>query len=226
MCHVSSQDAFYLVLVASLIENAGLLSTIRVQMNFERMRWEWRGWLMEVLKRPQDAIAAYKQAYASNTSRWQLAHVIGFLYEQSGNHAEAEAWLVRACEGNPKSGDAWFNLGFIRDKARRWPKAIEAFQKAVALAPNQDRAWYGMGLAQAHLGNHAEAAKALEEAARLQPMNGHAWYALGMAYHHLHEPEQVKRAAEQLAQFDPQRAKVFIRETERADLHHLVAHLD
>ena len=56
-------------------------------------------------------------------------------------------------------------------------------------------------------------------------MNGHAWYALGMAYHQLHEPDQVRRAAEHLAQFDPQRAKVFIRETDRADLQHLVEHL-
>jgi Flp pilus assembly protein TadD len=151
---------------------------------------------------------------------------VGFLYAQAGNHAEAEAWLVRVCEAESGNGEAWFNLGFIRDKAHQWPQAIEAFRKAVDLVPNQDRAWYGMGMAQAHLGQHAEAAKALEEAARLQPMNGHAWYALGMAYHHLHEPDQVKRAAEQLAQFDPQRARVFIRETERADLHYLVAHLD
>jgi tetratricopeptide (TPR) repeat protein len=225
LCHVSSDPSFYLVLNGLLVENSMLIFDWK-NMNFDRLRWEWRGQLMEWLRRPQDAIAAYEQAYASEPSRWQLAHVIGFLYEQSGKHAEAEAWLVRACEANPGGGDAWFNLGFIRDKAHRWPEAIDAFQKALELVPNQDRAWYGMGMAHAHLGHHAEAARALEEAARLQPMNGHAWYALGMAYHHLHEPDQVKRAAEQLAQFDPQRARVFIRETERADLHHLVAHLD
>jgi tetratricopeptide (TPR) repeat protein len=195
-------------------------------MNLDRMRWEWRGWLMEKLRRPLEAIDAYKAAFAADPACLRNAHLIGFLYEQAGHHAEAEAWLARVCEREPGNGEAWFNLGFIRDKAGRWADAVEAFERAVALVPNQDRAWYGMGMAQAHLGRHADAARALEEASRLQPMNGHAWYALGMAYHRLHEPEQVKRAAEQLAQFDPQRAKVFIRETERADLHYLVTHLD
>lgn len=195
-------------------------------MNFDQWRWALRGWLMEKMGRPQEAITAYERAYASDSSRLRFAHLVGFLHAQRDDFAKAEAWLAKVCELEPGNGEAWFNLGYIRDKAHRWGGAIEAFNKAVELVPNQDRAWYGMGMAHAHLGRHDEAAKALEEAARLQPMNGHAWYALGMAYHHLHEPEQVKRAAEQLAQFDPQRAKVFIRETERADLHHLVAHLD
>jgi Flp pilus assembly protein TadD len=194
-------------------------------MNFEQWRWALRGWLMENLQRPRDAIFAYERAYSADTSRLRFAHLIGFLHAQQNEFAKAEAWLARVCDLEPNNGEAWFNLGFVRGKAHRWVEAIEAFSKAVELAPNQDRAWYGMGMAHAHLGNHAEAARALEEAARLQPMNGHAWYALGMAYHHLHEPEQVKRAAEQLAQFDPQRAQLFIRETERADLHYLVAHL-
>lgn len=195
-------------------------------MSFDRWRWEWRGWLLETLRQSDGAIEAYQQAFAIDPARLRLAHLIGFLHEKAGRHAEAESWLARVCAGEPQNGEAWFNLGYVRDKGRQWAGAIEAFQKAVDLVPNQDRAWYGMGMAHAHLGQHAEAAKALEEAARLQPMNGHAWYALGMAYQHLHEPDQVKRAAEGLAQFDPQRAKVFIRETERADLHHLVAHLD
>jgi Flp pilus assembly protein TadD len=194
-------------------------------MNFDQWRWEMRGLLMEKLRRPREAIAAYERAYALDPAKLRYAHIIGFLHAQQNDFAGAEPWLAKVCELEPKNGEAWFNLGFVRDKAHRWPEAIEAFGKAVELVPNQDRAWYGMGMAHAHLGNHAEAARALEEAARLQPMNGHAWYALGMAYHHLHQPEQVKRAAEQLAQFDPQRAKVFIRETERADLHHLVEHL-
>lgn len=195
-------------------------------MNFDQWRWELRGLLMEKLRRPDKAIDAYMRAYAIEPGSQRLPHIIGFLHAGQGDYAQAEAWLMRVCERSSANGDAWFNLGFVRDKARRWQEAIDAFAKAVELVPNQDRAWYGMGMAQAHLGRHAEAARALEEAARLQPMNGHAWYALGMAYQHLNEPEQVKRAAEQLAQFDPLRAKTFIRETERSDLHYLVAHLD
>lgn len=194
-------------------------------MNYDQWRWEARAWLMEMLGRKPAAVEAYERAYAAAPGNMRLAHLIGFMYAQMDDFAKAESWLVRVCEREPDNGDAWFNLGFIHDKGRAWQKAIDAFNKSITLMPNQDRAWYGMGMAYAHLGKHEEAARALEEAARLQPMNGHAWYALGMAYHHLHDPDQVKRTAEQLAQFDPQRAKVFIRETERPDLHHLVEHI-
>lgn len=194
-------------------------------MNYDQLRWEARAWLMEMLGNKTAAIEAYERAYAAAPAKLRLAHIVGFMYAQQNDFDKAEAWLLRVCEREPNNGEAWFNLGFVRDKAHRWQNAIDAFGRAVELVPNQDRAWYGMGMAQAHLGRHDEAAKALEEAARLQPMNGHAWYALGMAYHHLHDPDQVKRAAEQLAQFDPQRAKIFIRETERPDLHYLVEHL-
>lgn len=194
-------------------------------MNYDRWRWQARAWLMEMLGDKSAAIYAYEQAYAAAPDKLRLAHIIGFMYAQQGKFDTAEVWLARVCEREPENGEAWFNLGFVRDQAHRWQPAIDAFRHAVDLVPNQDRAWYGMGMAQAHLGRHEEAARALEEAARLQPMNGHAWYALGMAYHKLRQPDQVRRAAEQLAQFDPQRAKVFIVETERPDLRYLVEHL-
>ncbi len=100
-------------------------------MNFDRLRWEWRGWLMEKLHRLDEAIEAYKAAFLADPDCLRNAHLVGFLYEQSGRHAEAEAWLARVCEAEPGNGEAWFNLGFIRDKAHRWPEAIEAFRKAV-----------------------------------------------------------------------------------------------
>jgi predicted TPR repeat methyltransferase len=82
-----------------------------------------------------------------------------------------------------------------------------------------------MGMIHAHQGNHPAAAEALRQAADLQPMNGAAWYALGMAWHHCHEPDRLKAVIEHCAEVDPQAARRLIQETERADLAHLVAHL-
>jgi len=95
----------------------------------------------------------------------------------------------------------------------------------VRLEPKFDRAWYGLGLAQAALGRHAEAAQALERTAQFQPMNPHAWYQLGMAWHRLHDPDKVKGVVEHLHRFDRHMARRLIRDTERADLAHMVADL-
>lgn len=99
---------------------------------------------METLRRPDKAIDAYMRAYAAAPDNMRLPHIIGFLHAQRENYAQAEAWLARVCEHHPDNGEAWFNLGFVRDKAHRWQEAIDAFGRAVELAPSQDRAWYGM----------------------------------------------------------------------------------
>jgi cytochrome c-type biogenesis protein CcmH/NrfG len=102
---------------------------------------------------------------------------------------------------------------------------VEAFRRTSELNPKHDRAWYGLGMAYAHQGEHAVAADALQHAAELQPMNGVAWYALGMARYHNNQPELVENVIRHLALNEPQTAKRLIRDTERADLAHLVESL-
>ncbi len=195
-------------------------------MNFDAQRHALRGGLMLMFRREEAAIAAYRDALAVQPDMLKALRTLGFLLAEKKDYGGAEAMLARAAELAPDDAGTWFNLGYVRDKATRRRPAIEAFQRAIALNAKLDRAWYGMGLAHAALGEHEEAAKALEEAATLQGMNGHAWYALGMAHHHCHRPDKVKDIAEHMARFDPQMAKKLIQETERADLMHLVAHLE
>jgi Flp pilus assembly protein TadD len=94
----------------------------------------------------------------------------------------------------------------VLDRQGEKERAIQAFERAVALAPKLDRAWYGMGLAHAVLGRHDRAAVALERAGQLQPMNPFAWYNLGMAYAALGERQKLREAHAHLDRFDPKMA--------------------
>ena len=180
-------------------------------MNFDQWRYYLRGLLLEMLKRPDAAMTAYRQALKAAPEFAQAASCLGYLHAARNEIDEAEDYYLLSLRLKPNA-DIWFNLGFIRDKHGRKEQAIEAFREAIRLKPTLDRAWYGMGLAHGALGQHEEAARALEEAGRLQPMNAHAWYALGMAYHHAHQPDKVKEVVMHLLRFDPVMTRQLIQE--------------
>lgn len=194
-------------------------------MNYDAWRHYLRGNFFVWIRRPRIALEAYRDALAAAPGMAKAARVAGFLLAEQQDFHAAEAMLRRAVELEPEDPGTWFNLGYVREHGGQRREAIEAFRQAVTLNPKLDRAWYGLGFAHAQLGEHEEAAKALEEAALLQPMNGQAWYALGMAHHHCHRPDRVQEVVEHIVRYDAKMAKQLIRETERADLAHLVAHL-
>jgi hypothetical protein len=53
-------------------------------------------------------------------------------------------------------------------------------------------------------------------------MNGEAFYQLAMAWHHAGERDKVTTVVKRLVGFDPKRARQLIKDTERADLTHLI----
>jgi Flp pilus assembly protein TadD len=94
----------------------------------------------------------------------------------------ASAW-VQAAQLS-KSGGAlyWFNAGQAYAHIGKLPEAIQAFQKAVALAPNATDAWGALGFAQLKAGQNQQAVTSLEKAVKLQPGNPDLRLILGNAY--------------------------------------------
>jgi tetratricopeptide (TPR) repeat protein len=194
-------------------------------MNFDHFRFTVRAVLFEWIRQPDKALEAYVDCLRADPTDVKAARSVAWIHAQKLRWTAAAEWFGKALELAPEHADTWFNLGYAREHAGNRQAALEAFGRAAELNPKHDRAWYGMGMIHAHLGDHAAAAEALEHAAELQPMNGAAWYALGMARLHNNEPDKVEVAIRHLADHEPQTAKRLIRDTERADLVHLVAHL-
>jgi tetratricopeptide (TPR) repeat protein len=190
-------------------------------MNFDQWRHYGRGLFFELIRRPNLAIAAYRESLRHNPGFAQAARCLGYLHAARHDYAAATGYYEQALRLKPDA-DTWFNLGFLRDQAGHRDEAIAAFDEAVTLDSKLDRAWYGMGLAHATQGRHERAAECLQRAAELQPMNGHAWYALGMAYHHTRQPDKVKEVALHMLRFDPVLTKRLVHDAERSDLADLV----
>jgi tetratricopeptide (TPR) repeat protein len=194
-------------------------------MNFDHFRFTLRAIVFDWLRQPERALSAYVDSFRADPGDARAARSVAWIHAQKQRWAAAAEWFDKALEIEPEHADTWFNLGYAREHAGNRAGALEAFSRATELNPKHDRAWYGQGMIHAHQGEHAAAAEDLERAAQLQPMNGVAWYALGMARHHCNQPDRVEAVIRHLAEHEPQTAKRLIRDAERADLTHLVAHL-
>lgn len=191
-------------------------------MNFEHWRYTLRGMAMEWLRRPQDAIVAYRNALKANPADIAALRSIAWLQGQLQQWDAAVAAWQQVATQLPEHADSHFNLGFALEQRGDLEGALNAFRRATEINPRHDRSWYGQGLIHTRRGDPVAAAAALEHAATLQPMNGPAWLALGMAYHHAHRPDEVKRIIIHCIQHDPPTARRLIRDAQRADLLNLL----
>lgn len=194
-------------------------------MNFDKWRHYIRARLLELLRRPEGAMAEYRRSLDADPDFRRAANALAYRHALAENHAEAIRYFEQVLRLDASDAHAHYNLGFVYARAGEARKAVERFKSAVALRAGLDRAWYGMGLAHATLGEHREAMEAFERAARLQPMSAPAWYQLGMACHHAREPDRLHQIIHHLNRFDPRMARRLILETGSTDLAYLVKDL-
>jgi tetratricopeptide (TPR) repeat protein len=85
------------------------------------------------------------------------------LFEEAEGHValgeldEASVSYRKATELDPQSFDAWHALGMVLMKLQRYPEAIEAGQRAVALKPNEQMGYTSLSLAYVRNGQIKEA---------------------------------------------------------------------
>ena len=189
----------------------------------------WRRYLRartyELLRRPDAALAEYREIAATAPGNARVLSAMGYRHAMRKEWTDAARCLTSALAVAPRDAVVWFNLGYVEESRGEYEAAAAAFSKAVELKPALDRAWYGLGMCHARLGRHAAAVQALTEAATLQPMNGIAWYALGMAHHANRAPEKVDEVVKHLFRFDPVMTRRLIQDSGRSDLSHLVRDL-
>ncbi len=76
------------------------------------------------------------------------------LYGQQ-QFAQAQVAFKRLVEHNPRNAYFWFRLGNCEAQLRRYPLAIEAFNKALALDPSDGRFAYNLAFAHSAIARDA-----------------------------------------------------------------------
>ena len=91
----------------------------------------------------------------------QLNEIIGCYDKQQYLKAVGLAELLLA--SSPNNAKALYYKGLSLEELKQGPKALVAYQKAVAADPNYGDAWYALGVLQDTLGQKAAAKKAFEQ---------------------------------------------------------------
>ena len=75
-------------------------------------------------------------------------------------------------ELDPKSADAYFNLGYVYAVNENYPKAEEMYSQTVKLSPPYlDEALFNLALVQEKQGKNKQSKQSLERAVKINPRN-------------------------------------------------------
>ncbi len=132
----------------------------------------------------------------------------------------AERDLKLAIQTDPTYEIAYYNLGKVYQKQRKWDKAAESFAAAVDRAPNNANYAYDLGEANLELKKLDEAAKALKSASDLDATLFKAHWRLGIVYRLLDKPKDADGVLRKAIDANPRFDKAFV------DLGHLYLDYD
>jgi superkiller protein 3 len=77
--------------------------------------------------------------------------------QKLGHYAESEQLWKQVLKQQPKSADAYYNLGVSLHRQFKFLEAIQAYSDAVRLSPKYEAAYVNRGLALIQVGNYDDA---------------------------------------------------------------------
>jgi Flp pilus assembly protein TadD len=107
----------------------------------------------------------YEQALRLTPDDADLLNDLGYSHYSRGNWEEAEKYLRKSVDKNPKHERAWMNLGLALGQQERYADSVDAFTRVVGPA----RAQCNLAFILTTRGKQEEARGAYREALRLDP---------------------------------------------------------
>jgi tetratricopeptide (TPR) repeat protein len=120
-------------------------------------------------KNCEAALADLRVVASANSQNVQAHTAIGICETELGHLDRAVASFQQVVRLQPRSWEAWNNLGGSLILAEQPQRALVAFQKATALNPRSDSAWFNLGSTLLKLERNPEAFRSLDHASRLAP---------------------------------------------------------
>ncbi|MDO9051463.1 MAG: LytR C-terminal domain-containing protein [Methylotenera sp.] len=110
------------------------------------------------------AIKAYENALAVDSSFVEARNGLGVIYSRQGKYREAIEAFQIAIQQAPKAAHLYSNMGYAYYLQGRYVESVAALKQAAALDPTNQRALNNLGLAYAKTGGKSESAQAFTQA--------------------------------------------------------------
>ncbi len=109
--------------------------------------------------------------------------IVALNYVLLNDYTDADRWLTRSVEADPKDSESWYYLGRTKYNENRFQESIHAFEQCLQLDTKNTKAQANLGLALEALGHTDEALAAYQKAIALQeqgaPKNAEPFIDLG-----------------------------------------------
>ncbi|MGF1539260.1 MAG: tetratricopeptide repeat protein [Pleurocapsa sp.] len=143
--------------------------------------WNCKALALDSLKRYESAIAAYDQALELDENYLWAWNNRGEAYSELGKYDAATADFQRAIElDETRSYVPWHNLGKLNYRQRKYQRAVEAYEQALAVKKDYLPSVIGLGNAQKNLGRNREALESYDRALEIDHNSYEAWYGKGL----------------------------------------------
>ena len=90
--------------------------------------------------------------------------IVALDYVLLGAYTDADKWLTKSLQWNPKDSQAWYYLGRTKYNENRFDEAVAAFKKCLELDPGNIKAEDNLGLSYAGLGRPEDAIASYKKA--------------------------------------------------------------
>jgi Tfp pilus assembly protein PilF len=130
--------------------------------------------------------------------------------EKAGNYDQAISILQEVTAAEPTKDLLWAYLGDADRGAKKYPEAIEAYQKALAINPNSGAYHNGLADAYAKSGQTDKAVAEYAAAAQAEPANAATYYFNeGAIFTNSGKVDEAISAFDKTIQTDPNRAEAY-----------------
>ena len=122
----------------------------------------------------------------------------------SQEQSEALTALLQATRTTPDNVDAWTQLGHLYFDTGQYEKAVEAYEKSLALAPSRPDVWTDLGVMYRRTGNPTRAVECFDRAISINGGHETALFNKGIVLmHDIKDLQGALKAWERLVQINP-----------------------
>jgi tetratricopeptide (TPR) repeat protein len=159
--------------------------------------------------RLEEASEVYLRILKAYPNHFDSLHLLGVIYSQQGNHAEAVRQIDASLKVNPKVHFAYSNLGNSLRGLKRFDEALANYDKALALKPDNAEAFNNRGNALLELKRFVEALASYDKAVALKTDYAEAFNNRSHALLCLKQAKDALGSSDKALELNPNFAEAF-----------------